>query len=605
MTRAKEKEKFSRKLALMPKNSHNLKLDNGSSVAVIGGGPAGSFFSLFLLDLAKRVDLDVSIDIYDRKDFSRCGPAGCNRCGGIVSESLVQRLATESINIPSNVMQKGIKSYVLHTDAGNVRIETSLQEKRIAAIYRGAGPLGTEDGKCGSFDKYLQDLAVKKGARHIKDRVESICFDTNLPLVKTRKGLSKTYNLLVGAVGVNPSTPKLFKGLNFGYHPPGTTKTFICEFLLGRKMIQKYFGNSMHIFLLNIPRLEFAALIPKGDNVTMVLLGKDIDKELVESLLNTPEVKRCFPPEYDLKKSYPCSCFPEINIKSALKPFSDRVVLIGDCATTKLYKNGIDAAHSTAKAAATTAIFEGISNEDFRQHYWPTCQAIIKDNKIGVLIFTFTRLIQKIRLARQGILRMTSREQQNKNGHQRMSMVLWDIFTGSGNYMDIVFRILHPFFLVRLLWETTIGFLPFDRAGYKEEKDLKTNSLGRLYKDGEAIVNQGERGDCMYVVQSGRVKVVRLMNGREVKISELSEGDCFGEMALFDHNVRSATVCSIGESRILTVDKKNFLRWIQKDPSMAFQIMQTANDRVRKLTDQVSRMKASDRRDWKSRPDKK
>ncbi len=153
--------------------------------------------------------------------------------------------------------------------------------------------------------------------------------------------------------------------------------------------------------------------------------------------------------------------------------------------------------------------------------------------------------------------------------------------------------------------QTTIGFLPFDRAGYKEEKDLKTNSLGRLYKDGEAIVNQGERGDCMYVVQSGRVKVVRLMNGREVKISELSKGDCFGEMALFDHNVRSATVCSIGESRILTVDKNNFLRWIQKDLSMAFQIMQTANDRVCKLTDQVSRMKDSDRRDWKSRPDKK
>ncbi len=279
--------------------------------------------------------------------------------------------------------------------------------------------------------------------------------------------------------------------------------------------------------------------------------------------------------------------------------------MIGDCATTKLYKNGIDAAHSTAKAAATTAIFEGISNEDFRQHYWPTCQAIIKDNKIGLLIFAFTRLIQRIRIARRGVLHMTSREQQNKKVRQRMSMVLWDIFTGSDNYMDIILRTLHPFFLVRLLWEITIGFLPFDRAGYKEEKDLKTNSLGRLYKDGEAIVTQGERGDCMYVVQSGRVKVVRLMIGREVKINELSEGDCFGEMALFGHNVRSATVCSIGESRILTIDKKKLLHWIQKDPSMAFQIMQTANDRVRKLTDQVSRMKASDRRDWESRPDRK
>ncbi len=62
MTRAKEKEKFSLKLALMPKNSHNLKLDKGSSVAVIGSSPAGSFFSLFPLDLAKRVDLGVSVN---------------------------------------------------------------------------------------------------------------------------------------------------------------------------------------------------------------------------------------------------------------------------------------------------------------------------------------------------------------------------------------------------------------------------------------------------------------------------------------------------------------------------------------------------------------
>ena len=61
----------------------------------------------------------------------------------------------------------------------------------------------------------------------------------------------------------------------------------------------------------------------------------------------------------------------------------------------------------------------------------------------------------------------------------------------------------------------------------------------------------------------------------------MSEGECFGEMALFDSNIRSATVRSIGESRVLTVDKNNILFWIQKDPSMAFRIMQTACDRIR------------------------
>ncbi len=601
MTIAKDKKKFAHKIALKPGDNHHLKLSSGSRIAVIGCGPAGSFFSIFFLDMVKRVGIDVNIDIYDDKDFSRCGPSGCNRCGGIISEPLVQLLATEGINIPSKVMRRGIKSYVLHTDAGSINIDTPLQEKRIAAIYRGSGPSGVKDDSIGSFDKYLKELAEKKGAHPVNDRVESICFDTDLPQVKTLGGSSKKYDLLVGSVGVSKNALQLFKNLDFGYHPPQTTKTFICEFHLGREMIQKYLGNSMHVFMLNIQRLEFAALIPKGEYATMVLLGNDIDKELVASLLSTPEVKQCFPPDYDLTKNSPCKCFPEINIKSALKPFSDRVVLIGDCATTKLYKNGIDSAHTTAKAAATTAIFEGISSDDFRRHYWPTCQAITKDNKIGVLVFTATRLIKKIRLTRLGVLRMVSKEQQNGKGHQRMSMVLWDTFTGSATYKDIFLRTIHPLFLASFLWDTITGFLHFKKTANRDYKDVDANALGRLYHDGEAIINEGEIGHCMYVIQSGKIRVFKVVNGKEIKINEMSEGECFGEMALFDHNERSATVRSIGTSRVLTVDKKNILFWIQKDPSMAFQIMQTACDRIRTLTDEVSSLKASDRRDWESR----
>jgi CRP-like cAMP-binding protein len=152
-----------------------------------------------------------------------------------------------------------------------------------------------------------------------------------------------------------------------------------------------------------------------------------------------------------------------------------------------------------------------------------------------------------------------------------------------------------------VLWETTISFLPFKRVGKKEEKNLETNALGRLYKDGEAIINQGEREDCMYVIQSGKVMVVHSRNGREVKIAELGEGDFFGEMALFEQKTRTATVRSMGETRVLTVDKKTLLHRVQEDPSMAFRLVQTSLGRVRKLTDQVVHLKAADRRDWDSR----
>ena len=75
---------------MMPAHqSKNLKLQDGSNVAVIGGGPAGSFFAWFILRYARESGINIHVDIFEPKDFNSPGPSGCNKCGGIVSESLV------------------------------------------------------------------------------------------------------------------------------------------------------------------------------------------------------------------------------------------------------------------------------------------------------------------------------------------------------------------------------------------------------------------------------------------------------------------------------------------------------------------------------------
>ncbi len=51
-------------------NSPNIKLADGSQIAVIGGGPAGSFFSYFFLDFAERIGLDVQVDVFEHQNFS-------------------------------------------------------------------------------------------------------------------------------------------------------------------------------------------------------------------------------------------------------------------------------------------------------------------------------------------------------------------------------------------------------------------------------------------------------------------------------------------------------------------------------------------------------
>jgi flavin-dependent dehydrogenase len=292
-----------------------LRLEDGSKVAVIGSGPAGSLFAFFLLEMARHMDLRLEVELWDPKGtFALPGPQGCNMCGGIVSETLVQNLATEGLNLPAGVVQRGIDSYVLHTDVGTQRIATPLLEMRIGAMHRGAGPRDLKDPRWESFDHHLQSRALERGAKLRAAKVEAIDRDADgRPRLSAKGGAPVTYDLVVAAVGVNSTLLKLFEGLGVGYTRPVVTKTAIREYHLGEEVISRTLGSAMHVFLLDLPRLEFAAAIPKGDYVTIAVLGEEIDNELVDGFLASPQVRACMPPDWDpAQKS--CQCMPAIAV---------------------------------------------------------------------------------------------------------------------------------------------------------------------------------------------------------------------------------------------------------------------------------------------------
>ena len=116
---------------------------------------------------------------------------------------------------------------------------------------------------------------------------------------------------------------------------------------------------------------------------------------------------------------------------------------------------------------------------------------------------------------------------------------------------------------------------------------MKSGELGKEYKNGEIIIKQGESGNCMYVIQSGEVEVLRDNDGKEIRLAIRKAGDFFGEMALFSREVRSATIRALGDARVLTVDRKNLLNSIQKDPSLAFRIIETLSKRIRDLSEEI------------------
>jgi CRP-like cAMP-binding protein/flavin-dependent dehydrogenase len=550
---------------------------------VLGGGPSGSFFAYFLRQMALRAGREIEIDLYEPRDFSCVGPRGCNMCGGIVSESLMQSLATEGIHLPASVIQRRIDSYFLHMDVGSVRIATPLSELRIAAVARGSGPRNVAAPQP-SFDAFLLDRAVSEGVRHVRERATSIRLDDGRPLVCTDKGGEATYDLLAGAVGVNSAILKDLSALD-SYRAPQVTKAYVAELMLGEELIQRYLGSSMHVFLLDLPRLDFAALIPKSDFVTVCLLGEAIDKEVIDAFFAAPEVREVLPPHWELPRDL-CHCSPKLNVSTAARPFGDRLVFIGDCGTTRLFKDGIGAAYRTAKAAARTAVFRGVAAEDFRRAFWPTCRRIHRDNRLGKLVFSLTRQIQRRRFARRALWRMTSREQVLQGQKRRMSRVLWDTFTGSAPYRSVVSRSLHPGFVGRLGWELASGLRDGDTLRPREQVTLATGETGltaRWCEAGEVLYREGDSGDCMHLVHDGEVELLRGEDGAERRIAVLRSGDFFGETALFGDGVRTATARVLAEGRVFTLERSTLQERIHGDPPMAFRLIEHLAHRIAEL----------------------
>ncbi|WP_130471303.1 NAD(P)/FAD-dependent oxidoreductase [Candidatus Magnetaquicoccus inordinatus] len=438
-----------------------MKLANGSTVAIVGGGPGGTLSAIFLLDLARQLRLQLSIDIYEPKRYNCTGPTGCNMCGGVISESLIQMLAAEGILLPNSVVIDTINAYILHTDQESARIDAPRQEMRIATIFRGAGPKGSEHQlplPWQSFDQFLLQMAIANGARHLPYAVTELSREQGFPVVSCANQPPQRYDLLVGAVGINQKKSlQLFEALDFAYQRPQTTRAYVAELYYGAEQVQQHLGHAMHVFLLNIPHLKFAAITPKGHYATLVILGDHIDQEVIEQFFAAPEVKKCLPQGWEIPVQ-PCHCQPSIVVGPASNPFGDRVVMVGDASVSRLYKDGIGSAYRMAKRLAYTALAHGVAASDFKKHYWPVCRSLLWDNRLGHLLFACDNLFRFFPLLRQAMMAVLRRERCQAEGNAcPLSSAFWNTFTGSATYMHIAGELLQ--------WKTLWNLLSLLRPG--------------------------------------------------------------------------------------------------------------------------------------------
>lgn len=113
----------------------------------------------------------------------------------------------------------------------------------------------------------------------------------------------------------------------------------------------------------------------------------------------------------------------------------------------------------------------------------------------------------------------------------------------------------------------------------------------KKYKDGQVIFYENDRGNVMYVINSGKVKLTRT-NTRETReivttLAILKEGDFFGEMALFDYGSRSATATAVGEVELNMVNRKDLDAQIRENPEVALYFLDKMSRNMRRVDELV------------------
>lgn len=104
------------------------------------------------------------------------------------------------------------------------------------------------------------------------------------------------------------------------------------------------------------------------------------------------------------------------------------------------------------------------------------------------------------------------------------------------------------------------------------ESDLFSR-FGQDRQAGTVIFREGDEGDQMFIIQGGRVKVSRLIGGKEQLLAVLGKGDFFGEMALVTRERRTATVTTLEPVRLLAFNQEGFLGMINKNPKIALNVI--------------------------------
>ncbi|MGD0580427.1 MAG: hypothetical protein ABSC08_16055 [Bryobacteraceae bacterium] len=441
-------------------------LQNNDCVAVVGGGPAGSFFAIHLLREARRLNRRIDVVIVEKRgpidiDAAALECRGCGFCAGGISPRLDEILEQQGLSVPDEIVQGRFDYVWIQGQWKNFRLRVP-KHMRMYSVFRGSLP-GRRIGSLAGFDGFLLSEAVKEGARILYGKVEAMAYGASgLPRLTVRTESGESVPLDAGfvtiATGINAhcgldyrddSLIASIQRMNPAFVPGRSRKAFIFELDAGEEYLERNLHREIYFIEYGSKQLalEHTALVPKGRFLTVAMLGKCIDeavlprdsRQIVHDFLTLPQIERILPGIEAAPLA--CACAPRMTVTTAKSPYGDRFAIIGDAVGSRLNKDGLFSAHVTAARLAQTVLHEGIDRQALAKGYGQAIRWLAVDNRFGRIVFGLSRLAFTTPVVGRITYQAYAIECKVRDeGSRPLSTVLWKIASGTADYREVLWE---------------------------------------------------------------------------------------------------------------------------------------------------------------------
>lgn len=361
-----------------------MELRSGSTVAIIGGGPGGAACAIRLRREAREAGRAIRVVLFEGKDFS----LHYNQCVGVLSPPLSALLKDElGLTLPAGLVKQEIKGYRLHCCGEEILLADGETEEPTYAVRRS------------HFDRYLLEEARSLGVEVVPSRVTGVEWAERGQPQSVRvysEGIFLRADVAVGAFGLDEAMLSVFEtgtaGVGGYRRPRSFLKTFVAKLHpTDPGFIQQKLGDVVHAFLFppSLPKIEFAALTPKGDHIVINIAGRQVTSADMDAFLELPLAKKLLPPFDRDALHYYQGRFPT---SQARNPYGDHYILVGDATGwLRPFKGkGINTALITGARAGRVLVQHGISPMALA-HYAQECGDLTADFPYGLAVRTFTK----------------------------------------------------------------------------------------------------------------------------------------------------------------------------------------------------------------------